>query len=105
MDSQQFKVLGIVALVLCVVCIFIAIERYHNNAEKVEAINQMRQSSPFGGVMPGMPGMQGEMKAAIPAATKYAGFFAILFGVGGIVLLVMAGNAANKPAGDKSADT
>ncbi len=89
------KILGIVCLVVCAVCVFIAIERYQTNAKKVQAMNQfMNQgSSPLGGMM---KGMTGAVKPATPAATKYALFFALITGVGGGVLLVKS--QSNKDA-------
>jgi len=88
MDEKQMKVLGIVCLVICAVCIFVAIERYNTNAGNVRAMNAFRQSSPMGGMMGG-----GNMRPATPAATKYALLFAVLSGVGGAVLLVQSSKA------------
>ena len=85
-DKKQMKVLGIVCLVICAVCVFVAIERYNTNADSVRAMNSFRQSSPLGGMIGG-----GNLKAATPAATKYALLFAALSGVGGVVLLVLSG--------------
>ena len=85
MDKQTMKVVGIVAMVVCLVCVFVAVERYNANAKNVRAMNQIKRSSPLGGMMGGM-----EMKPATPAATKYALFFAVIFGAGGAVLLVMS---------------
>jgi uncharacterized membrane protein HdeD (DUF308 family) len=90
MDKQVMKVVGIVALVVCVVCLFVAVERYNTNAKNVKAMNQFQRSSPLGGMMGQM-----EMKPATPAATKYALFFAVIFGAGGVVLLVMSRKAAS----------
>ena len=85
------KALGIVCLVICGICVFIAIERYNANARGVRAMNSFRKSSPLGGMMPGgmMPG--GDLKPATPAATKYAILFAMISGIGGAVLLVKSG--------------
>jgi hypothetical protein len=81
MDKQMMKIAGIVALVVCAICIFVAVERYQTNANNVKAMNQIQRSSPLGG-------MVGEVKPAAPAATKYAAFFAAVSGIGGGVLLV-----------------
>ena len=40
MDKNVMRVLGIVALVVCAVCVFVAIERYQTNAKNVRAMNQ-----------------------------------------------------------------
>lgn len=86
MENKNMKILGIVCLVICAVCIFIAGERYNTNANNVRAMNEFQQSSPLGGMMGGSP-----MKPATPAATKYALFFAALSGIGGGVLILKSG--------------
>ena len=88
MDKKQTKIAGIVALVLCAICIFAAVERYQANANNVKAMNQLGQSTPLSGMM----GI-GEMKPRIPAATKYAAVLAVISGVGGAVLLVKSREA------------
>ena len=87
MDEKQMKLCGIVALCICVVCLFVAVERYRSNANNVKAMNQLNQSSPLGNMMGQVTG-QTEFKPATPAATKYALLFALISGVGGAVLLV-----------------
>lgn len=82
MTSQVLKAMGIGCLVVCAICVFIGVERYQDNAGNVEAMRQMMPSfSPLGG---------GEIQAATPAATKYAIFFALLSGSGGVFCLVRA---------------
>jgi hypothetical protein len=98
MDKKQMKIAGIVCLVVCAVCIFVAIERYNANASSVRAINSLQRNSPLGGMTQGL-----ELKPGMPAATKYAIFFALLSGVGGGVLLYMA-NQPDSP-GVPSAET
>ena len=88
MDRQMKKLLGIVCLVVCAICVFVAIERYNANAGKVRAMNSFQQSSPLRNMMGGA-----ELKPATPAATKYALLFAVLSGIGGAVLLVQSGKA------------
>ena len=83
MDKKQMKIVGIVALVVCAICIFVAVERYQTNANNVKAMNKLQQSSPLSGMMGA-----GEMTPAAPAATKYAAVFALVSGIGGAVLLV-----------------
>lgn len=80
------KLIGIVCLVLCAVCLYIAFERYQTNANNVRAMNQFQNSSPVGGMMRQMTG-QVEMKPSTPAATKYALLFALISGIGGGVLV------------------
>lgn len=82
MDKQVMKIVGIVALVVCAICVYVAIERYQANANSVKAMNQLRQSSPLSGMMGGA-----EIEPATPAATKYAVLFAVISGVGGGVML------------------
>ncbi|HLB72778.1 MAG TPA: hypothetical protein VJJ98_02055 [Sedimentisphaerales bacterium] len=76
MDKKQMMIAGIVCLVICAICIFVAIERYNANAGSVRTMNNFQRDSPLGGM-----GMSLEMKPATPAATKYAIFFAVLSGV------------------------
>ena len=35
MDKKQMKLCGIIALCICVVCLFVAVERYRSNANNV----------------------------------------------------------------------
>jgi hypothetical protein len=93
MDPKVMKILGIVALVVCLACVFVAVERYNTNAKNVKAMNQLAASSPLGGMMG-----QGELKPVMPAATKYAILFAVISGIGGGVLLVIGGNAKSAQA-------
>ena len=86
MDKKQMKVCGIIALCICVICLFVAVERYRSNANNVRAMNHLQQSSPLGSMMGQMTG-QTQFKPATPAATKYALFFALISGAGGGVLL------------------
>jgi hypothetical protein len=86
MDKKQMKIAGIACLVICAVCIFVAIERYNTNAGNVRAMNALQQSSPLGEIMGG-----GNMKPATPVATKYALLFAAISGIGGALLLVQSG--------------
>ena len=82
MDKKQMMIAGIVCLVVCAVCIFVAIERYNANAGNVRAMNSLQRNSPLGGM-----GLNIDIKPATPAATKYAIFFALISGVGGGILL------------------
>jgi hypothetical protein len=83
MDKRQMKIAGILVLIACAICIFVAVERYQTNADNVKAMNQLGQSTPLSGMM----GI-GEMKPRTPAATKYASVLAVVSAVGGAVLLV-----------------
>ena len=85
MDKKQMMIAGIVCLVVCVICIFVAIERYNANANSVRAVQNFQRNSPLGGMVQGM-----NIKPATPAATKYAIFFALISGVGGGVLIYMS---------------
>ena len=86
MEKSKMKLIGVVCLVICAICVFISFERYNTNANNVQAMNQFQNSSPLGGMMSEMTG-QSQMKPATPAATKYAIVFALIAGVGGAVLL------------------
>jgi hypothetical protein len=101
MDNRQMKLLGIVCLVICAVCVFVAFERYQTNANNVQAMNQFQNSSPLGGMMSEMTG-QTQMKPATPAATKYALVFALIAGAGGAVLLTKSQGGLDSGHSDPS---
>ncbi len=87
MDKNVMKILGIVALVVCAICVFVATERYQTNAKNVRAMNRSPIRLPGGGTL------ETDMeifKPATPTVTKYAMFFALISGAGGAVLLVMS---------------
>ena len=95
------KLIGIIALGVCAVCLFVAIERYQTNAKNVRAMNQLQSSSPLGSMMGQMTG-QTQFKPATPAATKYALLFALISGIGGGVLLTKSSGSrpqAGAPTG------
>ena len=82
MSSGNLRVVGIVCLVVCGICLFVAFERYQANADNVAAMNEMGRGfpgSPFGG---------SAMKPATPTGTKYALVFALVSGISGMVLIV-----------------
>ena len=64
MDTKQMKIMGIVCLVVCAICLFVAVERYNTNAKKVRAMNSLQQSSPVGNMLGGA-----KLTPATPAAT------------------------------------
>ncbi len=92
MSKQQMKMFGIFSLVVCAICIFVAIERYNANADAVRSMNSMQQSMPFGNMMIG----GSKLEPAMPAATKYSLFFALITGIAGVIMLVKssAGNVS-----------
>lgn len=92
MEKGQMKILGILLLVICAVCIFVAVERYQKNANNVRAMNEFSRSMPMGRTM-----IQGQsLKPAMPAATKYAILLALITGVSGGFFLVK-GTGTNTP--------
>ena len=105
MEKSQMKLLGIACLVICAICLFVAIERYQTNANNVRAMNQFRNSSPIGGMLGEMTG-QGQMRPATPAATKYALLFALISGTGGGILLAkgLQGRAGHDDPVENSKD-
>jgi hypothetical protein len=111
MDKKQMKIGAIVCGVICVICIFIAIERYSTNAGNVRAINALRELPHLRPLMPGgnkMPEVamralgrstrRDQLEPAMPTATKYAIFFAVISGIGGGILFARSENedASNK---------
>ena len=82
MDRKPMKIAGLVALVVCAIWIFVAVERYQTNASNAEAMNQIRRSSPLSGML-----NVGEIRPVAPTATKYAALLAAVSGIGGGVML------------------
>lgn len=76
MQPNQFKIAGIVLLVVAAICLFVAFERYQSNADAVQAVNQIG-----GGLLQNVTG--GELNPGIPAATKFALLFAVVSGGAG----------------------
>ena len=105
MSPGLLKGIGIGCFVLCAILLFVAWERYQDNANKVEAANKMMGSSGLGcGMNVLMKEMTGgaKLEPGWPTATKYSLFFAVLAGIGGAVCLVMG---MRKGAGGPSQGT
>jgi len=103
MSKSTMKIVGIACLVVTVICIFVAVERYQANARNVRAMSQFQRSSPLGGMM-GTMGL--DMKPATPGATKYAIFFAVLSGVAGVAFLIVGAQPAKSvPSGASGQDS
>jgi hypothetical protein len=100
MSPGMSKAIGIACFILSAILLFVAWERYQDNASKVEAANKMMQSSPLGGMMTQMTG-GANMKPGMPTATKYALAFAVLSGIGGAACLVisMKKGPSSRPSG------
>lgn len=97
MSAGALKGVGIGCFVLSAILLFVAIERYQDNAKKVEAANKMLDSSPLGGMMKEMTG-QAKLEPGMPDATKYSLLFAVLAAVGGVVCLVLGAKKGPAPA-------
>ncbi len=80
MTPQQFKTAGIICLVICAICLFIAWERNQANSDVVSVLKQFGGENLLGGAL----------QPAMPAASKYALFFAVLSGIGGVCCLIKA---------------
>ena len=80
MNRANFRRAGTVLLVLCGICIFIAIERYQANSSSVNAVDEIGTAI----------GAERDLEPAFPAGSKYALFFAALFGGGGAYCFVKA---------------
>lgn len=102
MDKHTQKLVGYIAFAICALSIFIAVERYADNAKRVDAANRMLQSSPLGGMMGGMmEQMTGKtkMEAGVPTATTYSLILAFITGAAGVGLLA---TASGRPSKDKA---
>lgn len=113
MDNSQKKVVAVLCLIACGVCLFVAFERYNSNSNNVAAMNNATRSMRMGQVIQqsvDMPinGMQidsgtanssigraltssTDLRPGMPAATKYALLFAAITGIAAIVLLLQTG--------------
>ncbi len=98
MSASQAKVLGGLLLGAAAILVFVAIERYVDNRNNVEAINANPLSQMLTGPLGG-----GRLEPATPTITKYCVFFAVLSAIGGIGFLVYGsrkptpGNIGNPP--------
>lgn len=97
MSRSTLKYTGIGLSVLCIVLLFVAVERYQANAASVAAMNQMMQGSPFGQNVPfglsptvGQAAPMPQMTPGVPAITTYAVLFAILSAIGAVICFVKA---------------
>lgn len=93
MDSKTLKLLGIICLVICIISIFAAVERYQTNARNVRAMNQ----GPIR--LPGRGTLETNFevfKPAMPVSTKYGIFFAVLSGGGAAVCFIASSSKADR---------
>ena len=88
MSPAVLKGVGIGCFVACAILLFVAWDRYQDNANKVEAANRLIGSSPLGGMMGQLTGGGARLEPGMPGATKYALFFAALTGISGVVCIV-----------------
>jgi hypothetical protein len=80
MSSAHYRRIGAVCLVLCAICVFVAVERY-------------RAKEPLAGAIDEIAEVASAEKVAdplIPTATTYALLTAALFGAGGVYSFVKA---------------
>ncbi len=98
MTPNALKGTAIACFVACAVCLYVAYERYQDNAASVNAIRQIADSSPLGDLL----GTR-RLEPATPAATKYALFFAVFAAAGGAASLyeLRSKRAAAVDAGQK----
>ena len=87
MDSKTLKVIGIVCLIVCAISLFTAVERYQTNAKHVRAMNRGPIPLPGGGTLETNFEI---FRPAMPAATKYAIFFAVLSAAGAAACFICA---------------
>ena len=87
MTKQNCQFFGIAGIILCAVLIFVAVERYQNNVNALNTLQGVIDGS--NAAPPGTVSLM-EMEPKTPTITKYALFFAILAGAGGIYFLIQA---------------
>jgi hypothetical protein len=88
MSPGALKGVGIGCFVVCAILLFVAWERYQDNANKVEAMNKMVGG--MAGQLMGQLAGGAKLEPGMPDATKYALFFAALTAVGGIACMLMS---------------
>jgi hypothetical protein len=87
MSPAKLKGVGVGCLVVSAILLLVAWDRYQDNANKRDAINRIVGPSPWGALAP-LYGVN--VEPGVPEATRYALFFAVLIGVGGVVCIVMS---------------
>jgi hypothetical protein len=87
MSPGSLKGVGIGCFVVCAILLFVAWERYQDNASKVEGMNKMVGG--MAGQLMGQLTGGAKLEPGMPDATKYALFFAALTAVGGVVCFFM----------------
>ena len=85
---NQMKLAGIILIVLALVCLFVAVERYQANASWIAAMNQ------YGGER---VQLIFDLTPSTPAVTKYALLGALIFGSGGAFCLLNSKAVKAKP--------
>ncbi len=85
MSPVALKGIGIGCFVVCAILLFVAWDRYQDNANQVDAINKI--AGPWVALAP-LYGVK--VEPGMPEATKYALFFAALTAIGGIVCFAMS---------------
>ncbi len=97
MSKDHMRIAGFACLVLAVVFLFVAWERYSSHVNAVETANRMLNNSPMGPVMrvfrERLTG-QADIEPGVPVLTTYSVFFSVISGISGAVLLVAS--ARNK---------
>lgn len=93
------KALGIACLIVCLISVFVAVERYMTNGLRVVYANigverdripewEMKMLTNGLEARPLQNGGSNLLEPVMPTITLYAGFFALLSGVTGVVLLM-----------------
>ena len=85
MSPSALKGVGIGCFVVCAILLFVGWDRYQDNANKVEAMNNMVGG--MAGQLMGQLTGGAKLEPGMPDATKYALFFAAIAAVGGIVCM------------------
>ena len=101
MSPSALKGVGIGCFVVCAILLFVAWERYQDNAKKFEAMNNMVGG--MAGQMMGQLTGGAKLEPGMPDATKYALFFAALAGIGGVVCMVKSTKAGAASSSQRTA--
>ena len=94
MTQSNIKIAGYACMVLAVVFLFVAWERYSSNAKAVETANQLLSNSPMGKLT-----NQSILEPNVPVATTYAILFAAISGIAGAVFIAASWQNLNTKRG------
>jgi hypothetical protein len=103
MSSGALRVIAIGCFVLCAILLFVARERHKRNAQAIDTANRIVLAFPVGNKPPATGTMErilgdSKVKSGATSAATLPIVFAALFGVAGVVSLVIAQKKQEPPS-------